>query len=225
MFRTPFVMDIYNGAVVHAVRGERSTYKPVHTFSRVCPSSVPAEVVRTVRPREVYIADLDRIQKRGDNLSMIRGLHPHMMLDMGVASIEDVRLGLSVAKVVLGSETAPLGLIEEACERYGKRIAVSIDCRDGGLLSPEPLDVLEFATILGQYEVDVLLLSLSRVGTASGIDTPLLSRVMDALGRGVLYGGGVASLEHIDLLKEMGASGALIATAVHSGAIPLSVVR
>lgn len=130
-----------------------------------------------------------------------------------------------MANVVLGSETAPLSLIEEACERYEKRIAVSIDCMGGKLLSPEPLDVLEFARALSQYEVDVLLLSLSRVGTASGIDEPLLWEVMDALGRGVLYGGGVASMEHIDLLKEMGASGALIATAVHSGAIPLDVVR
>lgn len=225
MFRTLFVMDIYNGAVVHAVRGERSTYKPVHTFSRVCSSSVPAEVVRTVRPREVYIADLNRIQRRGDNLSVIRELHPRMMLDIGAASMEDVRLGLGVAEVVLGSETAPLALIEEACERYEKRIAVSIDCMGGKLLSPEPVDVLELARILAQYEVDVLLLTLSRVGTASGIDAPLLSRVMDALGRGVLYGGGVASMEHIELLKEMGASGALIATAVHSGAVPLDAVR
>lgn len=225
MFRTPFVMDIYNGTVVHAVRGERSTYRPVHTFSRVCSSSVPAEVVRTVRPREVYIADLNRIQGKGDNLSVIRGLHPNMMLDIGAASMDDVRLGLGVAKVVLGSETASLALIEGACERYGRRIAVSIDCKDGKLLSPEHIDVLDLARALAQYEVDVLLLSLSRVGTASGIDVPLLQGVMDALGRGVLYGGGVASMEHIDLLEEMGASGALIATAVHSGAIPLDVVR
>lgn len=228
MFRIPFVMDIYNGAVVHAVKGERQHYKPVHTFSHVCSSSSPDEVIGCIRPREVYVADLNRIQGRGDNFSAIGGLHPRMMLDIGARSQKDVEVGLGLChEVVLGSETAPLELIEHACELVPRgRIAVSIDCKQGGLLSPEPMGIVEFAHALSGMNVgDVLVLNLTSVGTGTGIDDGLVLSVMDALGRKVLYGGGVASMEDIDHLKELGAGGALVATAVHTGAVSVDVLR
>ncbi len=225
-----FVMDIYNSAVVHAVKGERAAYKPVHTFSHICHSSAPGEVVACIRPREVYVADLNQLQGRGNNFSAIEGLHPSMMLDIGASTMRDVEIGLELSqKVVLGSETAPLGLIEQACDflhSSTEALAVSIDCRGGELLCPEPMEVVEFARALSGVDVsDVLLLNLTKVGTGSGIDDELVLSVMDALDRKVLYGGGVASMEHIDHLDELGAGGALVATAVHTGAVPVSVLR
>jgi len=71
MFRIIFVLDILNGTTVHAVRGERSKYRPV-TGSRVCASSSPLEIISTLAPREVYIADLGRLQHQGDNFELIK---------------------------------------------------------------------------------------------------------------------------------------------------------
>jgi len=186
--------------------------------------------VACIRPRELYVADLNQLQGRGNNFSAIEGLHPAMMLDIGASTVRDVEVGLGISqRVVLGSETAPPGLIEQACEvlhSSEESLAVSIDCRGGELLCPEPMEVLEFARALSGVDVsDVLLLNLTEVGTGSGIDDELVLSVMDALDRKVLYGGGVASMEHIDQLKELGTDGALVATAVHTGAVPVSVMR
>ena len=60
-----FVFDILNGAAVHALRGERSRYKPVASFSQVTDSSDPLQILDVLRPARVYVADLDRIMGRG----------------------------------------------------------------------------------------------------------------------------------------------------------------
>jgi len=53
MFRIIFVLDILNGTTVHAVRGERSKYKPV-TGSRVCDSSSPLDIISALaHPRSI----------------------------------------------------------------------------------------------------------------------------------------------------------------------------
>ena len=56
MFRIIFVLDILNGSVVHAVKGERSKYKPIKG-SMICESSDPFEIIDTVKPREIYMAE------------------------------------------------------------------------------------------------------------------------------------------------------------------------
>jgi len=67
-----FVFDILNGAVVHALRGERSRYKPVAEFSQVIESSDPLLIMDELRPVQVYVADLDMIMGRGNNMELIQ---------------------------------------------------------------------------------------------------------------------------------------------------------
>jgi phosphoribosylformimino-5-aminoimidazole carboxamide ribotide isomerase len=67
MFRIIFVLDILNGKVVHAVKGEREKYGPIHNFSKVCESSDPLHIVDELSPRELYIADLNRLEGSGNN--------------------------------------------------------------------------------------------------------------------------------------------------------------
>ena len=72
MFRTIFVLDIYNSVVVHAKRGERDSYEPVKSV--VVDSANPLEIIDSLQPSEVYVADLNRLQGRGDNLGIIRDI-------------------------------------------------------------------------------------------------------------------------------------------------------
>jgi len=45
------------------------------------------------------------------------------------------------------------------------------------------------------------------------------------LPRRLLYGGGVAGVDDIHLLSDIGFDGAIIATAVHRGTVPLDWIR
>ncbi|MCQ8902603.1 MAG: HisA/HisF-related TIM barrel protein [Methanothrix sp.] len=225
--RCIFVMDIFNGEVVHAVRGERSRYRPISTFSRVVSTSDPIEIVDTLAPKEVYIADLNRLSGSGDNLKIIESISSRSatMADIGISSISDLDMLPEPAAPVLGTETASLDLISNAS--YLRDTVVSIDMKHRRVISErDDLDPLELIKEVNDLDLlGIILLELDRVGTSAGTDIEFLSRAVAASDHPVLVGGGIRGLSDIHALNEIGVQGVLVATAVHSGAIPIEVIR
>ena len=228
--RCIYVLDILNGAVVHAVRGERSSYEPIAGFSRIVSTSEPLGILQELRPREVYVADLNLLTGRGDNLEVIKKISAvtRTMADMGISKYGDLdRLPASVS-MVLGTETASLQLIEEAARE--KRVVVSIDmmkrkvlARDPELAGQTPLQLLQ--RLNGLKLESVILLELDRVGTSAGLDGPFLEEAAAIAKHPLILGGGVKDEEDLRTLQENGFSGALLATALHNGRIPVARVR
>jgi phosphoribosylformimino-5-aminoimidazole carboxamide ribotide isomerase len=228
--RCIFVLDILNGAVVHAVRGERSHYEPIAGFSRIVSSSEPLGILHEIRPREVYIADLDLLMGRGDNLAAIKQISSQAktMADTGISRPSDLdRLPASIS-LVLGTETASLQLMQAAAREY--RIIVSIDmmkrkvlARDPKLAGQTPLQLLKMLN--GLTLEGVILLELDRVGTSAGLDEPFLEEAGSAGEHPLILGGGVKDEEDLRVLEENGFSGALLATALHNGRIPVARVQ
>ena len=85
--RCIFVLDILNGAVVHALRGERRSYRPITEFSRLVSTSEPLGLLRELCPQEVYVADLNLITGKGDNLAAIGEISriSKTMADIGIS--------------------------------------------------------------------------------------------------------------------------------------------
>lgn len=231
MFRIIFVLDILNGTTVHAVRGERSKYKPV-TGSIICASSFPLDIISALAPREAYIADLDRLQHLGDNFELIKKISgkTRTMADIGAQNIKDVENCAIIADtVILGTETASLDLIEKAAIRFPGRINVSIDMKNGKVLARDrnlEIGHVELVRKLNDYDIrDFIILDLSRVGTGAGIDVDFLKGISASSSHDVLVGGGIKDMDDIKSLERIGISGALVATAVHSGKIPANLIR
>jgi len=232
MFRIIFVLDIFDRRVVHAVRGERDRYQPIHKFSKICNTSDPLEIIKALRPREVYIADLNRLQGMGDNFEIIRRISRlcSSMVDLGAASLQDVKNGLNIASnVVLGTETSTLNLIGEASQHYPGSINVSIDIKNGKVLTRDKkleIDPLELIDILNNYQIkDLIILELSRVGTERGINREFLEKAAINSDHDLLLGGGIRDLEDLLLLEGLGLKGALVATAIHTGKIPIGMIQ
>ena len=231
MFRIIFVLDLLNGKAVHAIKGERSKYRPVHG-SVVCDSAAPLDIVSSVKPVEVYIADLDRLQNKGDNFELT-GLVSEKtatMVDIGVENMGDVNKATEISgTVVVGTETASLDLIKKAAQKFGKRINVSVDIKNGRVLTKDAglmLEPEELVRMLNDYDIgDIIILDLDRVGTGMGIDTDFLKRLVEISRHSILLGGGVKDMDDIYLLEKIGVRGALVATAVHNGNIPVEDVR
>ena len=233
--RCIFVLDILNGAVVHALRGERKRYRPIAEFSSIVSTSEPLGVLRKLRPREVYVADLNLITGNGDNLAAIGEISrmAKAMVDVGISRLSDLdRLPPEVTPV-LGTETASLSLIEEAAAELiqrGGRALVSIDMKRGRLLSSDPglagQNPIAFLKSLNGLDLEgVILLDLERVGASTGLDIVFLKAAAEASGHPLILGGGIGDEEDLEALEDMGFAGALLATAVHNGRIPLSKIR
>jgi phosphoribosylformimino-5-aminoimidazole carboxamide ribotide isomerase len=230
MFRIIFVLDILKGTVVHAVRGERSKYRPV-AGSQVCDSSVPLDIISALSPREVYIADLDRLQHQGDNFELIEKISgkTRTMADIGAQNLNDVEKCAKIADtVILGTETASFDLIEKAAVRFPGRINVSIDMKNCKVLAKDrnmDVEPAELVKRLNDHKIrDIIVLELTRVGTGAGIDESFLKDIVAVSSHNVLVGGGIKDMNDIEALERMGISGALVATAVHSGKIPANLI-
>jgi phosphoribosylformimino-5-aminoimidazole carboxamide ribotide isomerase len=130
-------------------------------------------------------------------------------------------------RVVVGLETLPgFELLHAIVHRFGAdRVAFSLDLRDGiPLASSEVLRAMtprELARRAVDSGVDtVIVLDLARVGGAVGVDDAVMRDMRAALpGVDLIAGGGVRHREDLDRLAAAGANGALVATAVHRGAI------
>ncbi|KGK98442.1 phosphoribosylformimino-5-aminoimidazole carboxamide ribotide isomerase [Methanococcoides methylutens] len=235
MFRIVFVFDVYNHNAVHAQGGDRRRYRPVHESSTLCTTSDPVEIVRSLRPEEVYIADLNRLQGQGApdiNFDVIRAVsdQTNVMLDAGVSSFEDIMSVIDLADhPVLGTETASLDTISKVASQYPSRVNVSIDKKDGVILSSDPSmpkDPLEIVEMLNGLDInDVIFLDMDMVGTSAGFDAQFLSLIADVCEHDVLLGGGVRGLEDIGQLEDIGIKGALVATALHNGSIPVTMLQ
>jgi phosphoribosylformimino-5-aminoimidazole carboxamide ribotide isomerase len=229
MTRCVFVLDLFNGSAVHAVRGEREKYQPIGAKSRVIETSDPLSILEILRPKEVYVADLDRIMGSGENLDLIGEIcrKAETMADVGISSFGELDLLPHTCKPVLGTETGALSLIERASSK--REVAVSVDLFGGEVLARDPslkvppLDLIQKLNSLPIEEV--ILLALDRVGTSMGLDERFLAEAADLSDHPVLLGGGMKDESDLERLRELGLAGALVATAVHEGKIPLDTIR
>jgi phosphoribosylformimino-5-aminoimidazole carboxamide ribotide isomerase len=227
------VIDLKSGAAVHAVRGERERYRPLR--SRIVDGADAVEVARAVRARfgldELYVADLDAIAggSGADDVVAALAREARTMVDAGVASTAGVArlLELGVARVVIGTETLPAAaaFTRLRAEVPDAPLVLSLDLRAGRVLSPDPAlaglaaaDALARLADAGAREAIVL--DLARVGSGTGPDVRTIHRLHARCPDvELLAGGGVRDAGDLRALARAGAAGALVATALHAGAI------
>ena len=202
------------------MRGERERYRPVGD---------PLSLARAFRSEfgldELYVADLDAIGGRGGNRSIIGALarEARVMVDAGISAPEGARtlLELGVHRVVVGTATLPG---PEALDRLlaaAPELVLSVDLRDGRTLSPDrrlaglsPLAAME--RLQRPRLREAIMLDLARVGSGAGPDLSPIAEIHAAYpGLQLLAGGGVRDAEDLHALERAGASGALVATALH----------
>lgn len=233
------VIDLKDGAAVHAVRGERERYRPLR--SRIADGSDPVLVTRAVRERlgldELYVADLDAIVGGPGHPDALAALarEARMMVDAGAADAAAVAalLELGAARVIIGTETLP-GL--DALARITAALpdaplVLSLDLRAGRVLSPDPAlaETTAAEALAGLAEAGIreaIVLDLARVGSGTGPDVTLLGELHARLpDLALLAGGGVRDAADLRALAAAGAAGALMATALHGGAIGAGDLR
>jgi phosphoribosylformimino-5-aminoimidazole carboxamide ribotide isomerase len=211
------------------VRGERSCYGPIDQFSRIVTTSDPLQLLDEVSPKEVYIADLNRLTGSGDNLAVIERISSRVrtLADIGISRTGEMAYLSDRIIPVLGTETVSLSIVEEAAPL--RDLVVSIDMKARRVLAKDeefsglsPLDLIRDLNALPLK--GVILLELDRVGTSSGLDSEFLQQAATLSDHPLILGGGVRDLEDLHALEEMGFEGALVATAVHNGKIPLEKV-
>jgi phosphoribosylformimino-5-aminoimidazole carboxamide ribotide isomerase len=226
------VIDLKDGTAVHAVRGERERYRPVRSVLAGDDGDAVA-LARAFRSElgldEVYVADLDAIGGGDGNPALLTALarEASIMVDAGVTEPQRPRalLDLGAHRVIVGTETlsGPDALDRLLEELPAGAVVLSVDLRDGRLLSPDAqlagLPALDAMRRLPAVR-EAIVLDLARVGSGAGPDVELIAAIHAAFpDLELLAGGGVRHVEDLRALDAAGAAGALVATALHSGVI------
>lgn len=216
------VIDLKSGQVVHARGGQRDAYRPIAT--PLSPTSAPDDVLAgllRLHPfRRLYVADLDAIEGRGSHAGLLSDLaraHPglEVWLDAGVrdaAGVEAVQAaGLTP---VLGSESQhDAALLRQV--RADPRVVLSLDFR--GAAFQGPAEILADASLWPQR---VIAMTLAAVGAGAGPDVARVAALRQrAGGRAIYAAGGVRNMADLRALMTIGAAGALVASALHAGAL------
>jgi phosphoribosylformimino-5-aminoimidazole carboxamide ribotide isomerase len=233
------VIDILNGAAVHAVKGRRSEYKPLESVLTKSTDPIGvAEAFKTLGFSELYIADLDAIIDCRDDFEQIRQITEKtglsLLVDAGVTGIERAHrlMETGVVKLIIGTETLKSkAFVAEALQHFGSdHVVVSLDLKEGKVLAQpsfigptEPMQLLREFKNMGVRQIIVL--DLSRVGSGEGVDIEFLKEAIAKTGIEIYVGGGVRDITDLIELREIGVSGALIATSLHTGKISIADLK
>ncbi|MGF6674137.1 HisA/HisF-related TIM barrel protein [Paraburkholderia tuberum] len=232
------VLDLLDGQVVRAVRGERSAYRPIQ--SRLVATSDPLATARALLEasgaRTLYIADLGAILQRGAHASTLAALRAalpgiELWLDAGFADYASMRAlferiddaidqhdspaagsHLATLVPVFGSETLRDIHALHAAQRAGLAPILSLDHRAGELLAAPALDRSS-----ARWPSRVIAMTLDQVGSYAGPDLATFERVRaQAAAHTTLIGaGGIRNRDDLAAAARTGASAWLVASALH----------
>ena len=172
----------------------------------------------------LHLVDLDGAFSGAPDLdlvSRVASVGPPVQVGGGYRSLDSIgdALEAGAKRVLVGTAALEDEFLFAAAARFGDGIAVAIDARDGtvtvnGWTRSAELTPGELARRCAAAGVHrVLVTSTQRDGTLSGPDVPLLESVLEA-GLPVLAAGGIATLDDLRMLRELGCEGAVTGSAI-----------
>ncbi|MBR2635240.1 MAG: 1-(5-phosphoribosyl)-5-[Clostridia bacterium] len=148
----------------------------------------------------------------------------------GIRDIKTVSAYLScgVRRVILGTAavTDP-HFLEEAVERYGDKIAVGVDLKDGlvaikGWTEVSDQSAFSFCERMQKIGVSTLICTdISKDGAMKGTNVGLYREMSERFSLRIIASGGVSTMEDVKRLRELDLYGAIIGKAYYTGAIDL----
>jgi len=183
----------------------------------------------------LHIVDLDGAAT-GElrNLSVVTEIASALLIPTqlggGIRQLETVEklLKAGVERVILSTAAVETPkLIEEACHKFRESIIVSIDAREGyiaihGWRQETELKAIEFAKSMVKLGVKRFIYTdIARDGTLTEPNFAAIVELIDTIRLPVIAAGGISSLNHLRVLKKLGAEGAIVGKALYTGDINL----
>lgn len=221
-------IDLFGGSAVRLYKGD---YARMTVYS-ANPLSVAKDFERS-GAEYIHVVDLEGAKTGGTpNLETVKTIIKNTGLFAevggGIRSMDTVERYISagVGRVILGTVaiTDP-ELLEQAVERFGEKIAVSADVKDGfvaikGWTERSDTDVVSFFERLEKVGVKtVICTDVSKDGAMQGANHSLYNKLNGKFDIDIIASGGVSSLEDVKRLSEEGLYGAIIGKAYYTGAV------
>ena len=224
-------IDLYEGKAVRLFKGDYSQM----TVYNHNPLAVAQDFLRCGATR-IHMVDLQGARDGATpNLETVQSIKKQTGLFCqvggGIRTMEivDRYLSAGIDRVILGTAavTDP-DFLAAALAKYGERIAVGIDIKDGrvaikGWTETSGKDALTFCAQMEAAGVTtVICTDISKDGAMQGTNHDLYKTLSENFSLQIIASGGVSSLEDVRHLADQNLHGAIIGKAYYSGSLDLA---
>jgi phosphoribosylformimino-5-aminoimidazole carboxamide ribotide isomerase len=222
-------IDIYEG---RAVRLERGDYARMTVYSED-PVSVAWQFTQC-GAEFLHVVDLEGARDgTTPNFETVRAIVARarrVQVGGGVRSAGTVEryIEAGVARVILGTAAiASPGFVGEMTARFGEKIAVGVDIKDGfaamrGWTELSERRAFDFCRELERVGVGTIICTdISKDGLLSGANIALYEELARSLSVDIIASGGVSSLGDVRALRDLGLCGAIVGKALYTGELAL----
>lgn len=226
-------IDIRGGKAVRLYKGD---------FAQETVFGEPEEMARkweAAGGEFLHLVDLDGARAgKSVNLAVVKriiaAVNIPVELGGGIRTMENIDevLAAGVQRVILGSVAAKNpALVKEACAKYGDRVVVGIDAKDGivavdGWEASGNVEAVVLAKKMAKAGVKTIIYTdISRDGTLEGVNVEATAELARESGIKVVASGGVKSLDHIKALlpyEKDGIEGVIVGKSIYMGTLDLT---
>ena len=224
-------IDLYGGKAVRLVKGD---YARVTVYS-----DSPVEVAKQFEAagaKYLHLVDLDGAKDGTTaNFDTIKQIVENTGLSVDVGGgIRDMGrvekyVDIGVDRVIIGTAavTDP-EFLREAVKRFGDKIVVGVDIKDGyvaikGWTEVSELTLSDLCRTLSDIGVSMVICTdISKDGMMSGTNLDLYRSMAAELDLNIIASGGVSSYDDISALARMRIFGAIVGKAIYTGAVELT---
>ncbi|MBQ3614420.1 MAG: 1-(5-phosphoribosyl)-5-[Anaerotignum sp.] len=223
-------IDLIGGCAVRLVKGDYAQ-KTVY-------SDNPAEVAKSFAAagaKYLHVVDLEGAKDGGTpNLETIKNIVENggLLVEVGggIRSEEVIKkyLDAGVFRVILGTAAVQNPVfLEEMVQKYGEKIAVGVDIKDGmvaikGWTEVSQESCFDFCEKLQKIGVKTIICTdISKDGLLSGTNLELYKELSEKFSVDIVASGGVTTLDDVKKLADMGMYGAILGKALYTGNIDL----
>ena len=223
-------IDLYDKKAVRLFKGD---YSQMTVYS-----DNPPEIAKDFEASgatHIHIVDLEGA-KSGDtpNLETVKKIKNSTSLFCeiggGIRSMEtvDKYINAGIDRVILGTAAVQdEEFLREAVQKYGDKIAVGADIKDGfvaikGWIEKSEYECFEFCEKMQSIGVKTLICTdISKDGAMMGTNHELYKRLSEKFDMQIVASGGVSAIDDVKKLAKLGIYGAIIGKAYYTGAISL----
>ena len=226
-------IDLRGGQVVRLYQGDYDQ----ETVYAADPCAVARDFL-AAGARYLHVVDLDgardgTLANFETIATLVRQGGLYIEVGGGIRTEERIRryLDLGVGRCILGTiAVKDFAFTERMAQKYGARIAVGVDARDGFVavsgwkeLSAER--GVDFCRRLRDAGVKtVIYTDISRDGAEQGTNLDLYRELAEIEGLDITASGGVSSIEELRELQTIGTKAAILGKAVYTGRLDLKTV-
>jgi phosphoribosylformimino-5-aminoimidazole carboxamide ribotide isomerase len=224
-------IDVLEGRVVRLHQGRREAV--------TIEGGDPVELARRFRDegaRRLHLVDLDGAFNGTPTLGLVERVASAGGLPLqvggGYRTAEEIGAAIEAGadRVMVGTAALSPEFLVDAAARFGGRLVVAIDVRDGavavdGWTKSSGTTAATLAEDCAAAGVERLLVtSTARDGSLAGPDIELLAEVLQA-GLPVIAAGGISSIDDLIAVRALGCEAAVAGTALLAGRFTLSEAR